>query len=233
MSKPDVWAVVPVKEFQHSKTRLSDILHDRQRRFLCDAMLRDVLTTLSRCTGLAGVLVVTRDADAINVAQEFGARIVYCPIENGVSAAIIMAAGLLADEGCSAMLAIMGDLPLIKRKEIDHLLAIHTSSPAATLVPSRNGAGTNAALCSPPNLVPFRFDGRSLLHNRTIAARIGATVRVEHLDGLGLDIDTAEDLALFVEQHSSTKTAAFLGAEKCTEPSYRRPSTVLIQEALP
>lgn len=220
MDDLDVWAVVPAKEFRLSKTRLSDVLHDRQRQYLCDAMLRDVLSTLSSCVGIAGILVVTRDAEAKKIANEFDAQIVDSPIEIGASAAISAAAKILASEGHSAMLAIMSDLPLITCKEISDLLTEHASSPAATLVPSRNGFGTNAALCSPPDLVPFRFDGRSLLHNQDISSRNGATVRVKNLDGLGLDIDTSGDLVLFLEQHSTTLTAEFLVTQRYTEHSH-------------
>ena len=56
-----VWAVVPVKEFEGAKQRLSSCLSREERRALATIMLEDVLDALSAVKQLAGVLVVTVD----------------------------------------------------------------------------------------------------------------------------------------------------------------------------
>ena len=63
------------------------------------------------------------------------------------------------------------------------------------IVPDRHGAGTNALLLSPPDIVDFAFGPGSRQTHADRARRAGA-VLVE-LDGpLALDIDTPEDLLL-------------------------------------
>ena len=51
----DIWAIVPVKEIDGAKQRLSDFLSPDQRRILAATMLRDVLRVLVP----GGVMVVT------------------------------------------------------------------------------------------------------------------------------------------------------------------------------
>ena len=55
-----IWAVVPVKEFEGAKQRLSSALSPDERRTLATTMLEDVLDAVSAVRELAGVLVVTR-----------------------------------------------------------------------------------------------------------------------------------------------------------------------------
>ena len=56
-----VWAVVPVKEIEGAKQRLSSCLSPEERRALASVMLEDVLDAVSAVRELAGLLVVTVD----------------------------------------------------------------------------------------------------------------------------------------------------------------------------
>jgi 2-phospho-L-lactate guanylyltransferase len=66
-----------------------------------------------------------------------------------------------------------------------------------TIVPSRDGKGTNALAVSPPDLIPFHFGDSSFEPHCAAARALGIEPRVLRLPGLGLDIDTPDDLALF------------------------------------
>ena len=75
-----IWAVVPVKEFEGAKQRLSSSLEPDERRLLARTMLEDVLDAVSAVQQLAGLLVVTVDplaaslADALWRAHRHGRR---------------------------------------------------------------------------------------------------------------------------------------------------------------
>ena len=71
-----IWAVVPVKELEGAKQRLSSVLSPEERRVLATTMLEDVLDAVSAVHELAGVLVVTVDPAATSLATRYGARIV-------------------------------------------------------------------------------------------------------------------------------------------------------------
>ena len=59
-----LWAVVPVKLFAQTKRRLMPLLARHERGALARAMLADVLFALARTQSLAGIMVITGDADA-------------------------------------------------------------------------------------------------------------------------------------------------------------------------
>jgi 2-phospho-L-lactate guanylyltransferase (CobY/MobA/RfbA family) len=80
--------VVPVKRFDQAKQRLSGLLDGAGRAALAAAMLGDVLEQLSRTAGLAGVLVVTSDAEASAIAKGFGAVVLTDPADSGVNDAV-------------------------------------------------------------------------------------------------------------------------------------------------
>jgi 2-phospho-L-lactate guanylyltransferase len=71
-----IWAIVPVKEFEGAKQRLSSCLSPEERRVLATTMLEDVLDAVSAVRELAGVLVVTVDSAATSLANRYGARLV-------------------------------------------------------------------------------------------------------------------------------------------------------------
>jgi len=55
----DIWAIIPVKEFDGAKHRLSGLLSPPQRRLLADTMLTDMLDAVAGSRLLAGVVAAT------------------------------------------------------------------------------------------------------------------------------------------------------------------------------
>ena len=69
-----ILAVVPVKEFEGAKQRLSSCLSPEERRALATTMLEDVLDARERGRDLAGLIVVTVDPVATSLAARATAR---------------------------------------------------------------------------------------------------------------------------------------------------------------
>jgi 2-phospho-L-lactate guanylyltransferase len=63
------------------------------------------------------------------------------------------------------------------------------------IVPDRHGQGTNALLLSPPDVMTPAFGEGSFARHAALARAAGAAPRVVDVPSLGLDIDTADDLA--------------------------------------
>jgi 2-phospho-L-lactate guanylyltransferase len=206
-----VWAVVPVKELEGAKMRLAALLPSQMRQALMLAMLQDVLAALAEARGLAGVAVVTVDATAREVAMEYGARIIEIGARDGHTGAVSAAARLLAEEGCHGMLTVPGDIPLVTPGEISQLLEAHAPQPAFTIAPSRDERGSNAIICSPPDVVPLRFGEDSFVPHLRAAEACGIRPTVLRLPGIALDLDTPEDLAAFARLPSPTRARAVLG----------------------
>jgi len=205
-----MWAVVPVKDMSDAKARLAPALSPTERRALFRAMLEDVLSALSQAEGLAGVAVVTRDAEARALAGRFGLRVIGERENRGHRAAAAAAARCLAEEGAEGMLQVPGDVPLVSAAEIERVLAAHRPEPAVTLVPSEDERGSNCLAASPPDVIPFLFGDVSFQPHQRAARRRGITPTILRLPGLGLDIDTVEDLARLLARPGETRAQRYL-----------------------
>ena len=207
-----IWAVVPVKEFEGAKQRLSPYLSPDQRRALATIMLEDVLEALSAVKALAGVLVVTVDPVAASLAERYGARIVADGARDGHTGAVTAAARLLVREGQAGMVTLPGDIPRLSPTEIAATLAAHRPAPAFTIVPSHDDLGSNTIVCSPPDAVPLRFGEDSFYPHLDAARAQGIEPLVVRHPGIGMDIDNPVDLVAFLRMSPPlpTRTLAFL-----------------------
>src|SRR4051812_38922116 len=120
MSTPnDIWAVVPVKETAGAKQRLTSALSPSARQSLALTMLEDVLAALAEAQGLAGIILVTVDPEAIRLAARYGAACWNDGARDGHTGAVAAAARRLVAEGRRAILTIPGDIPLVTADEIE------------------------------------------------------------------------------------------------------------------
>ena len=210
MPATGVHAVVPVKDLDGVKQRLAGVLDRTARTALFRAMLEDVLEALSGVVALAGIMLVTRDPEAIALAGRYGAECLIEPENRGHTVAVEFAARALAGRGAGALLQVPGDIPRVTTAEIEAVIAAHAPAPAVTIAPSRDHLGSNAVLCSPPDVFPFRF-GEDSFHPHLAAARaIGIEPAVVERPGLGLDLDTPDDLEAFLASPSDTRAYRFL-----------------------
>jgi 2-phospho-L-lactate/phosphoenolpyruvate guanylyltransferase len=204
-----LWAVLPVKDRGYAKQRLASVLSAKERRELFGAMLEDVLFAVAASEGLAGILLVTRDPKARELARRYGAE-VLADASRGHTAASSLGARALAQQGVAGMVQVPADVPLITPGDIAALLQAHGDAPAVTLAPSRDERGSNAVACSPPDLLPLRFGDDSFFPHLRRARALGIAPQVVRRPGLALDIDTPEDLAAFVAAPSPTRAYAYL-----------------------
>jgi 2-phospho-L-lactate guanylyltransferase len=208
----DIWAVVPVKEFEGAKQRLGSALSPDERRALATIMLEDVLEALSVVRELAGLLVVTVDPLAASLASRYGARIVSEGAREGHTGAVTTAARLLIREGRAGMRTLPGDIPRASSAEIAATLAAHGPAPAFTIVPAHDDLGSNTIVCSPPDAVPLRFGEDSFYPHLDAARAQGIEPLVVRHPGIGMDIDNPVDLVAFLRMCPPvpTRTLAFL-----------------------
>jgi 2-phospho-L-lactate/phosphoenolpyruvate guanylyltransferase len=211
-ARRNIYAVVPVKDTSDAKRRLAGVLCVARRQELALAMFEDVLATLVCVRELAGILVVTIDPAAAAIASRYGARVSSAGAREGHTGAVVAAAGKLATE---AMLTVPGDVPLVEGDDIRELVDVHRNAAcrderAFVIVPARDERGSNAILCAPAGAVPLRFGANSFFPHLTAAKRCGIEPVVVHLPRIALDIDTPDDLALFLDTPSQTRARALL-----------------------
>jgi 2-phospho-L-lactate guanylyltransferase len=206
----DIWAVVPVKDTRTAKQRLAAVMDQQTRTLLAHAMLEDVLSAVAAAASLAGLVVVTADPLATQIAQRYDARLLSEGGEEGQTQAMRYAVDVLAAEGRRAILTLPIDVPLITPQEIDAVVAAARREPEFVIVPAHDRQGSNAILCAPPRYVPLSFGNHSFAPHLAAARQRGLEPCVVELPGIGLDIDSPADLAAFMAIPSRTRTRRLL-----------------------
>ncbi|MDE0177254.1 MAG: 2-phospho-L-lactate guanylyltransferase [Gammaproteobacteria bacterium] len=202
-----IWALVPFKGASGAKRRLESVLDEREREGFVLAMIRDVLDTLAQCRALSGTLLVSQDAQAFELAEEFGID-VFEESATDLSGAVVQS-GIYAQHQRQAegTLFVPGDVPLIRPEDV---VAVLDGHERVTLVPDANDIGTNAAASSPPNAFEYLFDGKSFKPHIASARRAGIEPRVVRNTAWGLDVDTVQELAEVAQRAAGTRTGRFL-----------------------
>ncbi len=204
-------AAVPAKDLENAKQRLIPLLSPSERRALARAMLEDVLGTLSQA-GLDAVFVITRDAEVIELCRRYPVTILEEADNRGHTEAVALAQREAVRGGADGFLTIPGDVPLVTPGEIRAVGEARGAAPAAVLVPSRSGFGTNAVLLAPPDAMPLKFGEPSFANHLSAARARGIDPAVLRLPGLGLDIDGPDDLAALVAEGGQTRSGRLLRA---------------------
>ncbi len=188
-----VSAVVPVKDLQGTKSRLSPILNPGARAGLTLYMMGRVVAAL-RSSGVEDVCVVSPDRIVLNEARRRGAAPLVQE-SRGLNPALEEGRRRAIELGASTLLVFPADLPLLEAEDVR---AVLEASEGQAVVISPDGArfGTNALLTRPPDALPFAFGPGSFGMHLEDARKRGLAVRVCERPHLAFDLDTAGDLAM-------------------------------------
>ena len=202
--------LLPVKDPERSKQRLAGLLSPNERTQLVWAMLEDVCAAVRGCRFADRVVVVARDPKVATYAVGNGWEVFRENEQVSENRSVDWASGLLDKQGAEAVLRLPVDIPLVQSCDLDALLNPAARGPAAVLVPSQDGLGTNALLRSPPLIFPSRFGADSLQKHLREARLQGLQVLVRKIPRLALDLDLASDLVRFRGLGKGTATHALL-----------------------
>lgn len=187
------WAIVPVKQLRQAKSRLASVLTPNQRATLGRALLARTLDILTAQPALAGVLVISADPTALDLAKAKGA-VALMEMEVSLNAALAQATAWLTERGAEATLVIPADLPSLNGEDVAGLLALAGPPPVVVLAPDRREQGTNALLSAPPALIPYAFGTDSFARHQELCRERGVPCRLYRAPGLAFDLDVPEDL---------------------------------------
>ncbi len=202
-----LWAIVPVKPFLRSKSRLAGVLSPEARAGLSREFLGHALRVLAQVPEISRVLVVSRDPAALALARDLNAQTVTEAGAPDLNRALARATQVAVAERAAAVLILPTDLPLITVADVQALIATDRPGPAVTLAPDRHETGTNALFVRPPGLLAYAFGVGSFGEHLALAQAAGAAVRVCRLAGLALDVDQPEDLAVYRAAQSGALAA--------------------------
>jgi 2-phospho-L-lactate guanylyltransferase len=191
-----LWAIVPVKPLRRGKSRLAGTLTEDERTELNRALLQHTLETLSELKEVDGVLVVSRDPNALTIARNHGARTVQEVGQPELNTALKRATIVAQVYATRGVLVLPADLPLVTRDDILTLIQRATEPPVVVIAPDRHKKGTNALLISPPGLIEYDFGENSFERHCELVKKAGARLEIVDLPSLGLDLDLPEDIEL-------------------------------------
>ena len=209
----DICAIVPVKNFDQAKSRLSVLLRKEQRIELSRFLLEDTLNTLLLCNELTKIIVVSSDPLVKEITLNLGLECLFQSEDMGVNSAVRFADSYLMTKGSWVSITIPCDLPLLLSKDIDGLCQVMPKEGAyVILCPSYKFDGTNMLVRSPFDIITdTKYDNDSFQGHLEASIEAGANTKVILPRGLMVDLDTPEDLELVLsEKISSKKSISYL-----------------------
>ncbi len=195
-------ALVPLKDLDTAKSRLSDLLSPTVRRGLAQAMAEDVLSILAAHPGIGDVILVSDDPRAHTLAIKYGVRhwterSLGC---RGLNHVIEKSCARLFRESHHPVVVLHGDLPCLVSDDISAVLDGLGSDGALVVACDRHERGTNLLAFGPQNTIDFAFGADSYSRHCASAKKRGIATQLLYRAGIALDIDEPDDLALLMAQ---------------------------------
>jgi len=196
--------LIPVKNLENAKQRLSSVLDPAERRVLAEAMIQDVFEAVGEWRKRPPVLVVSGDEFANALARRHDFEVLSDEKNGGETDAIELATRACLQRGATFSLVIPGDVPLVTQSDLQQIMN-SAPVPGSLLVPAWDGRGTNAALRAPADLFPLRFGNDSFQPHLRSAQATGQPCVTLRLPGIALDVDNPADLSQLVAAPGNTR----------------------------
>jgi 2-phospho-L-lactate/phosphoenolpyruvate guanylyltransferase len=196
-----IFALVPVKRFESSKSRLSSVLNVIERKELSQLLLTNTLSVLTEASTISEIVIVSSDEGAMEIARKNGAEVLRESEDHGVNAAIARADDYSIKNGAEATVVIPQDLPLLVAADVN-MICRKAESPDRCLVvcPSIRYDGSNALLRKPSRLLKTSYDQDSFNAHIRAATKSGIPIKVFLSKRIMLDLDTTEDLKILMNR---------------------------------
>ena len=207
-----IFAIVPAKKFEKSKTRLSALLDAKERIQLSGLMLEETLSVLASAKSLRQIVVVSSDWRAGELAASHGAKFLHEEKESGVNSAVELADRYCTDQGADATVVIPQDLPLLNAFDINAVCCLADKEKGGCIVicPSLRYDGTNLLLRKPPLAIKTYYDSDSYESHMKAAAKLDISTKLYFSRKLMTDIDTPEDAIQLAKEAGVGKTIDFI-----------------------
>lgn len=206
----NVWAIIPVKPFRDSKSRLAHILSADQRAELTGAMLRRTLDILAKMTAIQRALVISRDPGVLKLARQHEAMTYEESEKQDLNMALIRAAHITAAQKADCALILPADLPFLTAEDVARVLEASTPESCnggngylsrrrgMAICSDREGDGTNALLVCPPTGFNFQYGPGSFERHLAEAERLGMAQCIVESPGISFDLDTEQDYQAYL-----------------------------------
>jgi 2-phospho-L-lactate guanylyltransferase len=205
------FAIIPVKKFENSKTRLSPMLSTDERIHMSSLMLNDTLSVLAGVQSLQQLVVVSSDRRVEEIAAKHSAKFLREEKETGVNSAVTLADSYCTEQGTDATIVIPQDLPLLDVVDVAMACDLaENEGKCIVICPSLRYDGTNLLLRKPSSIMETYYDRDSYETHIKTAGRLGVPVKLFFSKKLMSDVDTPEDARQLTKEAGTSKTFEFL-----------------------
>ena len=187
-------AIVPMKPLANSKTRLADKFSPDQRAGMATGMLMRVMSAIHGAS-ISKLWVVGGDQQVWDTVENAGGiwlEELGCNLNDTLGKAFDR-----AFHRDASALYVAGDLPFLKPSDLHSMMQASRRRKNITLAPARKGGGTNAMLLPPGLAFRPQLGPSSFTKHLSQAAALEISVAICSSPGLGLDLDTTEDLETY------------------------------------
>jgi len=203
-----IFAVVPVKRFETSKSRLKLFLTVESRIRLTELLLIDTVSTLNNSKSVDTVIIVSGDERARLISTRMGAKFLKEDVDSGVDQAVTTGDDFCNKNGADATIVVPHDLPLLQPSQIDKISRLGESCVKCIgICPSLRHDGTNLLLRKPIDVIKTHYDDDSYTRHIEEALDAKASIFVLLSDNTMIDIDTIRDIEVLARYESKTSAA--------------------------
>jgi 2-phospho-L-lactate guanylyltransferase len=206
-----IFALVPVKKFESSKSRLGAVLSINERIKLSELLLINTINVLKKSSAISNIVVVSSDERAMEIARRTDAKFLKEAKDRGVNAAIAVADDYSSENRAHATIVIPVDLPLLTATDVN-MMCRKAKSPERCLVisPSIRYDGSNALLRKPSRLLKTHYDEDSFNAHIRAATQFGIPIKVFLSQRIMKDLDSIEDIKILMNERVTNPPVAYL-----------------------
>jgi len=194
-------ALIPVKRFESSKTRLD--LTKKQKIVLTQLMLKNTIINLTKCKSISTIVTISADERVKEISNHYKIENIYSN-EKGVNYAIEVGDEYCKEKQAQLNIIVPIDLVFINSYEIELLLSMASKyQNCSIIVPSMRMDGTNILLRKPFNLYQTSYDNNSYYEHIQSSKRSGEHTIIINSVNLSEDLDTMNDYKRIISQPSN------------------------------
>lgn len=224
--------IIPIKNFDISKSRLSSFLSIEQRKILCTHLITNLLNKLS---GLERVEIIIITDECIDLPENIRQKTIIIEEHGatGVNNAIALSDSFVKEYHFDHSIVIPIDIPLVNVAELEKIIQYSAEfKEGICIVPSFRFDGTNILLRKPHSVIQTSYDNNSFFNHIKNALEKDVTIKIFDPSNLSLDIDNVEDIPIVLRRYFLECPLALYSFDKDLNNSNIRKNDIIIDYLL-
>lgn len=202
LEDPRTAVIIPIKNFEKSKTRLGKFLNLEQRIGLCLHFVNDLIEKVSKLEQCQIILITNESIDLPDTIKDKSLVIREGDRNTGVNSAVALADSYVAKNKFEKSLVVPIDIPMLDLSQIKEIIQYSKNfDEGICIVPSYRYDGTNILLRKPHTVIETSYDNFSFFNHIKRTMEKGAFIKIFDFENLRADIDTIEDIMLIFKKY--------------------------------